>query len=115
MRDVADRTELIDRLRGEIAACDSFGNGPKRPAILTGWPALDRALPLGGIRHGSLVELLDERAGCGAETVAAVLTRAVCQSPGVVVIVDCDRQFHPLALAAWGVALKRLVVVHVAD
>src|SRR3954447_14940484 len=101
MRDTSDRAELIARLRGEIAACESFGNGPETSAIPTGWPSLDHALPQGGIRRGSLVELLDERAGCGAEAVAAVLTRAVCRSPGVVVIVDCDRQFHPLALAAW--------------
>jgi protein ImuA len=106
---------LIARLRGEIAACERSESSPGRPVIRTGWPALDRALPPGGLRRGALVELLDARSGCGAETVAAVLTRAACRDPGAVVVVDRDRQFYPPALAAWGVPFRRLVVVRAAD
>ena len=114
MHDGGDRTDLLTRLRDEIAACGRPGQ-VDRPIVPTGWPALDRVLPGGGVRRGSLVELLDERAGCGAETIAAMLTRTVCQTPGVVVIVDRDGQFYPPALAAWGVAFDRLVVVRAAD
>jgi protein ImuA len=110
MLDVANRTDLLTRLRDEISACGRPGQ-TDRSIVPTGWPALDRLLPGGGVRRGSLVELLDERAGCGAETVAAVLTRTVCRTPGVVVIVDRDGQFYPPALAAWGVAFDRLIVV----
>src|SRR5438034_217321 len=106
MRDGSDWAALIERLRGEMAACELSG-GPDRPAVPTGWPALDRVLPFGGIRRGTLVELLDARSGSGAETVAAALTRAACRWPGVVVVVDRDRQFYPPALAAWGVPLRR--------
>ena len=77
----------------------------------TEWPELDGVLPGGGIRRGSLVELLDERAGCGTETIAAVLTRTVCQIPGVVVVVDRDGEFYPPALAAWGIGFDRQIVV----
>jgi len=115
MPDGFERAEVVARLRGAIAACERSAGGPDRPAVRTGWPALDRALPLGGVRRGALVELLDARAGCGAETVAAGLTRAACGGPGVAVVVDPDRQFYPPALAAWGVPLGRLVVVHAAD
>jgi protein ImuA len=114
MRDEGDRTDLLIRLRDEIAACGRPGQ-VDRPIVPTGWPALDRILPGGGVRRGSLVELLDERAGCGAETVAAMLTRTVCQTPGVVVIVDRDGQFYPPALAAWGVTFDRLIVVRAAE
>jgi hypothetical protein len=33
----------------------------------------------------------------------------------VVVVVDRDRQFYPPALAAWGIPLPRLVVIHADD
>jgi protein ImuA len=115
MRDGSERAELLARLRSDIAACERPGCVPDRPAIPTGLPSLDRVLPLGGIRRGALVELLDARSGCGAETVAAVLTRAACRPGEAVVVVDPDRQFYPPALAAWGVPLGRLVVVHAAD
>jgi protein ImuA len=115
MRDGSERAELLARLRDGIAACERTECAACHPVIRTGWPALDRALVLGGIRRGSLVELLDTRAGCGAETVAAVLTRSACRAGEAVVVVDPDRQFYPPALAAWGVPLGRLVVVRVAD
>src|SRR5204862_5187521 len=79
--------------------------------VRTGWPALDRILPRGGVRRGSLVELLAAGPGSGAETVAAVLTRAVCQHPGAVVVVDQAGEFYPPALAAWEVGYEQLVVV----
>jgi protein ImuA len=44
-----------------------------------------------------------------------VLTRAVCRSPGAVVVVDNDRDVYPPALAAWGVPLERLIIIHAAD
>jgi protein ImuA len=115
MRDGSERAELLTRLRSDIAARERPGCVPDRPALPTGLPALDRVLPLGGIRRGALVELLDARSGCGAETVAAVLTRAARRPGETVVVVDPDRQFYPPALATWGVPLGRLVVVHAAD
>ena len=103
------RTDLLARLRDEIAA-SGLGR-TDRSIVPTEWPELDGVLPGGGIRRGSLVEMLDERAGCGAETIAAVLTRTVCQSQGVVVVVDRDGQFYPPALAAWGIGFERQIVV----
>src|SRR4051812_16156079 len=104
-----DRADLVARLRDEIAA--QSARRDSRAAVATGWPALDRLLPHGGVRRGSLVEVLGER----AETVAAALTRAACHAPGAVVVVDRDGQFHPPALAAWGVPLDRQVVVRAED
>src|SRR5262245_52024997 len=115
MWDGSERAALIARLRGEIAGSGRPVGSPDRPVVTTGWPALDRALPLQGIRRGALIELLDERSGCGAETVAAALTRAAGRFPGVIVVIDRDRQFYPPALAAWGVALGRIVLVRPDD
>ncbi|HEY1378252.1 MAG TPA: hypothetical protein VGF55_15740 [Gemmataceae bacterium] len=110
MPGVCEQAELLIRLRDEIAGCSAAGL-TTHPVIRTGWPGLDRVLPDGGVRRGAIVELL----GTGAETVAAVLTRAVCRSPGVVVVVDPDGEFYPPALAAWDVSAERLVVVRPAD
>ncbi len=108
MPDVRERAELLVRLRDELAACGAASR-PTGSAVRIGWPGLDRVLP-GGVRRGALVELLDAGAA-GAETVAAALVRAVCRSPGAVVVVDPAGEFYPPALAAWGVPADRLVVV----
>jgi protein ImuA len=105
------RADLLTHLRDEIAARERTPTERDLSATPTGWPALDRLLPLGGIRRGALIELLDGGLGCGAETVAAVLTRAACRNPGVVAVVDPAGEFYPPALAAWGVPFDRLVVV----
>jgi protein ImuA len=110
MRSRRDRAELLARLRDKISGGRRLGD-VTQPIIRTRWPALNRVLPGGGIRHGSLVELLDQRAGCGAETVAAGLTANACEAPGMVVIVDREGQFYPPALAAWGVPVDRMVIV----
>jgi protein ImuA len=106
MVDTRDRVELLARLRDDIASCGRPGR-PEGIFITTGVPALDRALPGGGIRRGAVVELC----GCGAETIAAVVTRAACRSPGVAVIVDRAGEFYPPALAAWDVPVARMVLV----
>src|SRR5437588_12155450 len=99
-----EQADRVARLREEMAAC---GHAPSRLALTgevrTDWPVLDRILPGGGIRRGSLVELLDSGPGGGAGTVAAIFTQALCRSPGVVVVVDRAGEFYPPALAAWGV------------
>src|SRR5436853_494532 len=105
------RIAILDRLRDQLAACGCPAEDVDRSLIRTDYPVLDRLLPAGGLRRGSIVELLDPGPGGGAETVAAVLTRVACRSPGVVVVVDRDGQFYPPALAAWDVPWERLVVV----
>src|SRR5436190_12323253 len=76
-----ERADVLDRLRDVIASCGRPGQAD-RPIVPTGWPALNRALPGGGVGRGSLVELLDSPDGAGAETVAAAVTRVACRSPG---------------------------------
>jgi protein ImuA len=108
----SDRADLLARLRHDIATCGPPGQ-VDRSAVRTGWPALDRLLPAGGVRRGSLVELLD--LGGGAESVAAILTVTACRSPGVVVVVDQAGEFYPPALAGWGVPVERQIVVRPGD
>lgn len=111
---MSERAELLERLRDGIAACERGASRTERQTISTGWPVLDRLLPSGGVRRGALVELIDERAGCGAESLAASLAASTCRVTGTAVVVDRDGTFHPPALAAWGVAFGRMIVVRAA-
>jgi protein ImuA len=115
MPTACERAELLARLRDEIATRERGGESTDRTVVRTGWPALDGLLPRGGIRRGSLVELLAHGSGSGAETLAAMLTRAVSHHPGVVVVVDQAGEFYPPALAAWDVSYEQLVVVRPAN
>jgi protein ImuA len=115
MPTVCERADLLARLRGEIITRERGGEATDRSVVRTGWPALDRILPRGGIRRGSLVELLGAGPSSGAETVAAVLTRALCQHPGAVVVVDQAGEFYPPALAAWQVGYEQLIVARPAS
>jgi hypothetical protein len=104
------QARIVQQLRQQLALADS-GHLQRGEAFSTGCPALDRVLPRRGITRGSLLECLDDHTGSGAETLAVVLTRAVGRSHGLVVILDRQRQFYPLAMAAWGIALEHLVVI----
>jgi protein ImuA len=108
-------SELLARLREQIAAVERPASPAEWPVISTGCPALDEVLPFGGVRRGSLTEWLSERSGSGAESLALLLTREACRDPGAVVLLDRDRQVYPPAVAAWGIAQDRLIVVHPAD
>lgn len=105
---------LIEQLRQQLALEESC-HLKRGEVFSTGCPALDRVLPDRGLARGSLLECLDERTGSGAETLAVVLTRAVGRAHGIVVIIDRQRQFYPLAAAAWGIALEQLVIIHPAN
>ncbi len=112
--------------------------------LSTGAAALDRLLPGGGLRPGMLVEWVGEGGGrkgergrggeCGmlrsfripptsflpphagaAATLSLVSAREACRAGGVLVVIDRRRMFYPPAAAAWGVDLRRLIVVHPRD
>jgi hypothetical protein len=106
MNGTCEQADVIARLREEMSA---IGRVPSLAGdVPTDRPELNRLLPGGGLRRGSLVEVLGE---CGAETIAAIFTRALCRSPGLVVVVDQSGEFYPPALAAWDVPLERLMIV----
>jgi hypothetical protein len=106
MNGTCEQTDVVARLREEMCV---LGRVPSLAGdVPTDRPELNRILPGGGLRRGSLVELLGE---CGAETVAAIFTRALCRSPGMVVVMDGSGEFYPPALTSWGVPFERLMIV----
>ena len=79
--------------------------------VSTGYAVLDRALPQGGLHRGTLVEWLAREGGSGATTLALAAARQACGEAGTLVVVDRRRTFYPLAAAACGIDLSRLLLV----
>jgi len=78
--------------------------------LTTGISALDRLLPQGGFRRGTLVEWLGEP-GAGGSTLALAAAREACREGGALVAIDRPRRLYPPAAAMLGVDLERLIVV----
>lgn len=86
-----------------------FSTGwPKGDAVPTGFAPLDRLLPAGGVRRGSLVEWLCHGEASGA---AGLASAVACRLAGdadraggaasTIVIVDRKGWFHPPAVLGW--------------
>jgi protein ImuA len=106
------RDELLDQLRHRIRALEE-GEAIARDGTVcsTGAAALDRLLPAGGLRRGSLVEWLADGPGTGASTLALLAAREACGTAGTLLILDRQKACYPPALAAWGIDLARALVV----
>jgi protein ImuA len=103
----------IETLRQQIARLEGTGQRPDAPAIPSGSAALDRILPEGGFRPGTVVEWLSAAQGTGAVTLALLAAREACRAGGTLVVVDRTQEFYPPAAARLGIDLARLIVVHV--
>jgi protein ImuA len=105
-----DFAELRARLRavqGGAAAAQSIDFVP------SGVPALDARLPGGGVPAGAVTELLFEREGAGATSLAVRLARAAARAGGHVVWVEPagGDVLYPPALVQAGLDPARLIVV----
>ena len=93
-----------------------------RETVSTGFPSLDRLLPAGGVRRGSLIEWLAGGDAAGAISLACALacrladTRWTDQSPAsqasTIVVVDRGQRFYPPAVMPW---IDALVLDALAD
>jgi hypothetical protein len=101
----------VATLRQELAAHEGFRPCADRPPIGTGAAGLDRLLPAGGLRPGSLVEYLAPQGKQGAATLALVAARTACQDGRLLVVCDRQRRFYPPAAAAWGLDLKNVLLL----
>ena len=90
---------------------DPTAVGRMDAVVSSGCAALDRLLPAGGFRRGTLVEWLSTSSGSGAGTLAILVAREAASEGGAVVIVDRPHQFYPPAAAALGIRLEQTIVV----
>jgi hypothetical protein len=120
--DAASRAEIVTALAERVRELEGerFSGGAGK-SVSTGLRALDRLLPGGGLRRGTLVEWLGGAgdspannllaAASGAGTLALVAACSALEAGGALVVFDRTRRFYPPAALAWGVPLARLIVV----
>jgi protein ImuA len=102
---------VLEDLRQQVGQIETARRGWGEPLLPTGLAALDRRLPGGGLRGGSLVELLSAGEGDGAETLAFRFAREACRQGGALVVLDAARRFYPPGCVELGIDLDRLIVV----
>jgi hypothetical protein len=105
----SERQALVQALAEKVRECETARRGSQKAAISTGFAALDRLLPGGGLHRGTLAEWLP-RDGGAATTLALAVARNACREQGTLVVIDRRRTFYPLAAAACGVDLRLLLV-----
>jgi protein ImuA len=104
--------ELRDRIRGIEGVKD---RGSLEVGLSTGFPTLDRLLPGRGLRAGSLVEWRGHREASGALTLALAVAARLLRDDETLVVIDNDRDTHPVGMAGLGIPLDRTVVVRTDD
>lgn len=103
-------SKLVETLRRQIAQLE--GRRTEDRAIVSfGCRALDRLLPEGGFRRGSLVEWLGCEEGSGAESLALIAAREACREGGGLVVFDGGERFYPPAAVRLGIEPASLLVV----
>ena len=101
---------LLANLQNQIAQLQQARQSAGEP-VSTGFAALDRLLPQGGLRRGTLVEWLAAE-GNGAVTLALRAAQEACREGGILVVTDRHRQIYPPAVGAYGLELSQVVFVH---
>lgn len=99
----------LEQLRESLSRAD--GNAGKAWGVVSsGREVIDRILPAGGLRRGTLVEWLAAEPGSGVTTLALDAARSAAGDGRPIVVVDRRGWFYPPALSAdW--PLERLLVV----
>lgn len=106
-----ERVGLVDGLRQQLEHWGKTKSAEETVVFSCGVAAIDRLLPEGGLRPGMLIEWLITKGGSGAATLGLLSAREACREGGALVVVDRSQTFYPPAAAAWGIDLKRLIVV----
>jgi protein ImuA len=108
--------ELAQRLRCLEGAHKQTG------AISTGIEEMDRLLPAGGLRWGTLLECLTisrksgkPEEGGGAGSLLVRIAARLMQDGRALIVVDPGQEFYAPAAVAWGVDLRQMIVVRPTD
>jgi len=103
--------DTLAELREKLRHLETGERNQSHDLIATGCQALDRFLPEGGWRRGTLIEWLCAEPGSGAATLAMLAARESSRVGGAVVVMDNRRDFYPPAAALLGIDSTRLVVI----
>ncbi len=104
-------SKLVENLRRQIARLENGRRTGNGTLISCGCAGLDRLLPEGGFRRGSLVEWLAADEGCGVLSLALIVAREASREGGGLVVFDRAEQFYPPAAVRLGIDPAKLLVV----
>jgi len=104
-------SKLVENLRRQITRLENGRRTEDSAVVSCGCVGLDRLLPEGGFRRGSLVEWLAAEEGCGALSLALIVAREACREGGRLVVFDHAEQFYPPAAVRLGIEPAKLLVV----
>lgn len=108
----SDASAVVAALQREIFSLESARRDAECGIISSGFGALDRALPHGGFREGSLVEWLSAFPGDGTDYLALTTVANACRNGGACVVLDDAKiPFYPPAFVKAGIPEERLVLV----
>lgn len=101
--------QLTQQLRQMEQSRQSSSDGDT--LLTTGIEPLDRLLPEGGFRRGTIIEWLADGPGTGAATLALMTARQAIQAGGALVVIDLRQEFYPPAAAHLGIDLNNTIIV----
>ncbi|MEX0728623.1 MAG: hypothetical protein WD065_20285 [Planctomycetaceae bacterium] len=105
------RDEILTRLRKQVRLVNCSSSSPNDGVLSTGSEALDRLFPRQGMSRGSLIEWIGGIGGGAGVLSLGVARHLLNANCGEIVVIDRQRSFYPVCAAAWGLDLKRLLVV----
>ncbi len=109
MSQASSRSDVIKSLRQRLLTSQQTpGTGP---FVSSGLPQLDRLLPHGSLRCGSVIECVSSVPGLSATVLALQCIRQLLLHPGALVVIDSDHDFNSAAAAAVGIPLDRLLLI----
>ncbi|MCE5267685.1 MAG: hypothetical protein LLG00_07350 [Planctomycetaceae bacterium] len=110
MREGVERVICLEELRERVAQLEAPRRCQDSP-VGSGCEAVDKLLPDGGFRRGSLVEWLAADEGIGASTLALLAAREACQDGGMLAVLDARGEFCPTAVVRLGIGTEQLLVI----
>ena len=105
------RHQIVEALASQLRRLEGAARPSGGQPVSTGSEALDRWLPEGGFRRGTLVEWLSAAEGSGAATLSLHSAREACRAGGALVMIDRRGEFYPPAAAGLGIDLARTILV----
>lgn len=108
---MGSRSPQLERLRARLRRWEHVQRGATDEFCSCGIATLDQQLAKIGVRSNALVEWLAGAEGIGTSALALQMACHACTDGRVLVIVDRRQEFYPPAAAAWGVDLRRALVV----
>jgi hypothetical protein len=106
-RDIAD---VVAALAEQVRRLERAKRPAAEGVVSSGCGPLDRLLPEGGLRRGTLVEWLGGP-GSGAALLALIAAGQAAAEGGALVVVDRRRLFYPPAAVRLGIDLEKVIVV----